>query len=1192
VEFRILGPLEVLHAGETVPLRGSRERTLLIRLLLSPNRVVPLEGLAEDLCHDVPSDGAAQALWVYASRLRKALREHGGGEALVTQPPGYLLRVGPEDLDAARFEAGVGRARQLAAAGDHGGAAATLRESLALWRGPALADVADAPFARAEAARLAEARLAAIEERIEADLACGRHTELTAELDSLTRAHPLRERLWAQRMLALYRAGRQAEALRAYQELRRLLAHELGLEPDEALRRLEAGILRHDPELDGPPPAPTPSSLAPGGLATMAPVPMPALLTEIGRIFVGREQELERLSQLWKEAQAGELRLALVTGEPGVGKTRLAAELARRVHAEGAMVLAGRCDEDLGVPYQPFVEALRIFVHHLPEGELSERLGRHRGELARLVPELAERVPDLPPPLQSDPETERYRLFDAVADWLATTSADQPVLLVLDDLQWAAKPTLLLLRHVVRSPELRRLLVVSIYRDTELSHDHPMVELLADLRRQGGVERLSLSGLDQAGVVAFMEQAAGHDLDDEDLLLARAIYEETEGNPFFVREVLRHLTETGAVDRREGRWATRLPVEELGIPEGVREVVGRRLSRLSEEANRVLRVAAVVGPEFELPVIQEAAGLDEEDLLSALEEANEARLVIEVRSPAPRYRFTHALVRDTLYGELSAARRVTLHRRVGEAIEAVHAGRLDDHLPALAHHYARASAGDTARAVDYAARAGDRALAQLAHDEAVAYYGQALELLDVTEGPPDEALRLELLISLGDAQCRAGNPAHRETLLEAGRLADQQGDAERAARAALANQRGLFSRIGGSDPERVAALEQALDAVSPAPTPLRARLLAQLSVELQFAQDERRLDLAREALAIARAADDPATLAPVLAAAWLAHWNPALAAEQSQLVDELAEVATRQSDRSLEFQAGFARFITASQQGDMARVDSGLNTCVRIADELGQPVLSWRATHLRAHRAWAGGRLQEAERLLEETGRLAEALGQPDLVVWSHSPLSVLRLLQGRPEEAAALIGVVIERLPGVLAYQAILAWAHAEAGREEEARTILAHIGAEGFTKARDYLTRDYLWLVGSASLARACARLGDVEAAEELHSLLLPHRDQMVIAQTVWLGPVAHDLGLLASTLERYDEADSHFAHAADAQERIGAQAGLVHTQLEWARMLRRRARLEDTVRARTLLEAALAGAREVGATGLVPRIDALLA
>ncbi|HEV8628500.1 MAG TPA: adenylate/guanylate cyclase domain-containing protein, partial [Acidimicrobiia bacterium] len=227
-------------------------------------------------------------------------------------------------------------------------------------------------------------------------------------------------------------------------------------------------------------------------------LPMPALLTGAGRIFVGRDEELERLGRLWKDATSGERRVAALAGEPGIGKTRLAVALAAAVRDLGGVVLAGRCDEDLGVPYQPFVEALRHYVTRAPE----RRLGRHPGELARLLPDLAQFVDGLPEPLRSDPETERYRLFDAVAAWLSDLSAEAPVLLVLDDLHWAAKPTLQLLRHVLRFSEPLRLLVVATYRDSDIGRGHPLGDLLAELRRDGQVERLALSGLDAAGVAA------------------------------------------------------------------------------------------------------------------------------------------------------------------------------------------------------------------------------------------------------------------------------------------------------------------------------------------------------------------------------------------------------------------------------------------------------------------------------------------------------------------------------------------------------------------------------------------------------------------------------------------------------------------------------------------------------------------
>ncbi|HZI39620.1 MAG TPA: AAA family ATPase, partial [Acidimicrobiia bacterium] len=643
--------------------------------------------------------------------------------------------------------------------------------------------------------------------------------------------------------------------------------------------------------------------------AAVSTVPMPTLLTDVGPIFVGRDAEVDRLRQLWKQAVAGERQVALLAGEPGVGKTRLAAELAIGVHEEGGIVLAGRCDEDLGVPYQPFVEALRHFMDHTPAEDLPERLGRYGGELARLVPEL-EDFP-LPPPMRSDPQTEQYRLFDALAAWLHAVSAEEPVLFLLDDLQWAAKPTLLLLRHVVRSADTMRVLFLGTYRDTEVGHDHPLREVLVDLRRQRDIERVSLLGLDSSAVVAFLEQAADRNLDDDDILLARAVYEETEGNPFFVREVLRHLVETGGLERREGRWTVPLPVEEVGIPESVRDVVGRRLARLSPEANQALRVAAVAGAEFELSIVQAASGLTDDVLLCAVEEATQARLTVETAAPG-RYRFAHALVRDTLYGELSAARRVVVHHRVAEGLETVHASDLGDYLPALAHHWARATApvSDPTRAVDYATRAGDRARAQLAHDEAVSYYRQALELL----GDRDNPRRLELVIALGESQRDAGDTGHRETLLEAARLAQARDDHSALASAALANGRGfLMSKLGQVDSDKIGVLEAALASVADGDR-IRARLLGNLAMELMYSPDfERRASVSAEALRLARQADDPVTLAHVMIGRFQAVSAPHTVAERLALTAELVELAERIGDPALISRAWFVRYRVATE---------------------------------------------------------------------------------------------------------------------------------------------------------------------------------------------------------------------------------------------------------------------------------------
>jgi class 3 adenylate cyclase/tetratricopeptide (TPR) repeat protein len=915
-------------------------------------------------------------------------------------------------------------------------------------------------------------------------------------------------------------------------------------------------------------------------------LPMPVLLTRAGRIFVGRDDELERLGQLWKEATGGERRLALLAGEPGIGKTRLAIELADAVRDSGGVVLAGRCDEDLGVPYQPFVEALRHYAFNAAE----RRLGRYGGDLTRLVPELTDLIGGLPEPLRSDPETERYRLFDALAGWLSDVSAEAPVLLVLDDLHWAAKPTLLLLRHVLRSAEPLRLLVVGTYRDSEVGRGHPLSDLLAELRRDGEVERLALSGLDAAAVTAFVEAAAGHTLDDEnEQELPRVVWRETEGHPFFVAEVLRHLSESRAIQQREGRWVLSTDLGELRIPEGVRDVVGRRLSLLAESTNRLLAVAAVVGLEFEPAVVERAGGVGEDELLAALDEATGARLLVEV--PGPRYRFGHALVRATLYDELTGARRVALHRRVGEAIESLHGRALDDHLPALAHHWARASApaADATRALDYATRAGDRALTQLAPDEAITYYRQALELLEVAE--PAEGQRLRLLIALGEAQRQAGDPAHRETLLDAGRLAAERGDAEALARAALANTRAIFSStVGEVDGDRVAALEQALEATKDDGFATRARLLAALGIELVFAGDtqrERRMRLADEALAIARRSGDDSTVADVLLQNSFTISTPETLEQRLGDTKELVELAERLEDPVVTARASLYRARALGQLGDLDAADPYLDRAERVSEELGQPTLRWMVGHFRTVRTILAGDLELAERRIHAAFELGQATGQRDAPSFLASHLFQVRFEQGRLGEFEERLAERAVASPGMPMLRAYLALLLCELDRPDEAMEHFELLAAENFSG----VPRDPPWIVAMPICAAVCASLGDRARAPMAFDLLVPYAGQLIFTAGGSYGAVAYYLAILAAASGDFDEAERRFADAGQMHDRIRAPIWLARTRLEWARMLINRDGPGDAEQARLLLGQALVTARERGLASIERRAVRLL-
>ncbi len=919
------------------------------------------------------------------------------------------------------------------------------------------------------------------------------------------------------------------------------------------------------------------------------PIALPSLLTGAGRIFVGRAEYLDRLLQRWKEALAGERRLVLLGGEPGVGKTRLATALAHQLYGEGAVVLGGRCDEDLGVPYQPMVEALRHYVTAAP----APRLGRHRGELARLVPELTEFVAGLAEPLRSDPETERYRLFDAVAAWLSDVSSDRPVLLVVDDVHWAAKPTLLLLRHVLRSAEPLRLLVVATYRDSDVGRSHPLADLLADLPRLDGAEKLLLSGLDVPEVATFIERAAGHELDEDGTELARAVWRETEGNAFFVVEVLRHLAESGAIEQREGRWVLARTVGDLGVPEGVRDVVGRRLSRLSDEANRVLACASVVGLEFDPAIVGTASGAPEDLVLAALEQAIAARLVVEVAGPVPRNRFSHALVRATLYDELSAARRVALHRKVAEAIEALHGDHLDDHFPALAHHWGRASApaAETGRAVEYAQRAGDRALAQFANDEAAIYFRDALDLLDVAQVVSDDPRRLPLLISLGEAQQRAGDVAHRETLLAAADMARRLGDHELLAHAALANSRGFIASVAGTvDTERVAALEAAAATLPPDDSALRARVLSTLALELTFDADwDRRLSLSDEAVAMARRVGDPNALAHVLATRCSATLRPDTLLLRLADTSDLVAIVPGLDDPAQRSRALLTAFRTMVSAGRLDLAKPHLEAFDDLAADLALPALQWMAINLRVGQAMISGRLEAAEQLTIEGSKLGQLAGQREATWASVMQLFLIRTEQGGIDdvvrEALDEVATDFARAGGRLnVIDSVVALVAAALGRVSEAQTGLAQ------TLDRP-LTADYFTVFGEVLLSQLAVRLEDTAGAEQMYRRLRPYTEWVVPFHTFPTPSVSFHLGLLAGFLGRRDDAEHHFTVAAGEHERIGAPTYLARTRLEWARMLLTFGTPGDEGRAHAMLGAASATARELGLLGVERDATALL-
>jgi hypothetical protein len=623
---------------------------------------------------------------------------------IVTDPPGYRLEAPADVVDARLAERLIAEGREATAAGDPATATRLLREALGLWRGRALAEFADQPFALAEAARLEELRESAREDLVDAELALGRHHDLVGELEAMVASHPLRERRWGQLLLARYRDGRQAEALEAFHTLRRTLRDELGVDPSPELQDLHERVLHQDPDLAW-------------RASEHPPIPSAAPC-------YGRDEQLGRLLAAYEAAAAGATKVVTVLGEAGIGKTRLLQELAASARRRGALVLWGRCLEGAWVPpYQAFAEAIAGYAAQAGAAGLRADLGPAAGPLARLVPGLGELLPDVPAAEPLQPDEERLRLLDAAARFLAGLSRHGPVTLVLDDLQWADASTLLTLRHIARVSVGRRLLLVGAYRTGEVGPE--LVDALGALRTEADLTAVHLHGLAADPLGRMLGALAAAPVS---AALTDTIRQETRGNPFFAREVLRHLLETQAV-RPDADGALRgdLPLE--AVPEGLRDVLRRRRARLTPGANRLLDVAAGFDGPFPFAVVAEVAELDDAAALAALDEVLDGGLVEPDVAPE-RYQFGHALIRHAVHADLNPSRRLRLYRRLAHALEAARAASTTHGAPpevaALYHRSAVLPGADAG--VAPALEAAEQAAAAGAHGAAAAFLGMACEL--------------------------------------------------------------------------------------------------------------------------------------------------------------------------------------------------------------------------------------------------------------------------------------------------------------------------------------------------------------------------------------------------------------------------------------------------------------------------------
>jgi hypothetical protein len=739
-------------------------------------------------------------------------------------------------------------------------------------------------------------------------------------------------------------------------------------------------------------------------------------------------------------------------------------------------------------------------------------------------------------------------LFRAVAGLLAALAAAHPVVLILDDLHWADKSTLLLLRFLLSAEPAPSVLIVGTYRHSDLNRHHPLTDVLAALRRDPTVERLALGGLVDTEVLELIERTFGGRLDDASTSLVHALGRETDGNPFFAGELLAHLAESGALRRDDdGRLVFEGTIAARGFPDSVREVIGRRIDRLGDGTSRALTAASVIGRDFDLGLLAGVLESDEDDLLDLLEQATSANLLTSARTD--QFSFTHALAEHALYEGLSLSRRSRLHRRVAESLEARSASDGVGRSAELAYHWGRT--GEVATAIIHARAAGRDALAQLGPDQAVRWFEQALDqLAAATE--PDDLQRADLLTDLGEAQRQAGDPAYRQTLLDAAHLAQSLRATPIVVRSALANHRGDTSSSGQVDQERVAVLEGALASIDQADSPAHALLLATLASELQWAPDwQRRLAVSDAGLAMARRLGQPATLATVLSARHEAIRIPPTLAERLDNTAELLALSQALGDPR---QRGFAalwRAHSSWENGDVAEVDRSMDIVAQEVPQAGSPYLHWNLAAQRSIRALVDGRLEDAEQLANEAYRIAADSGQPDALDVFAAQLHDIKSNQGRLHEIEALLASAAAGSPGSSTWSTMYSLAQnrvPDGATSGEIRRRLEEEAASGFAG----VGYNKAWLYELATRAPVYARLGLLEPAAVLYDLLAPWSAQVIFSGSAVTGSVARPVAVLAALLGRWREADAFFAEAAACHQRMNAPIFLARTQVDWARML----------------------------------------
>ncbi|MEZ5156776.1 MAG: AAA family ATPase [Solirubrobacterales bacterium] len=832
--------------------------------------------------------------------------------------------------------------------------------------------------------------------------------------------------------------------------------------------------------------------------------------------MLGRERELDALARCWGLAVAGSGSLALISGEPGAGKSRLVAEVAREVHDAGGLVFFGSGEDQAGVPYAPFAQAMAEASRHGPprfvERLRSSPLGRvtlgDAGERGALEGGLGD---------------ERGELFSSAIDGLGRLGERQPVLLVIEDLHSCGSASIDLLDRLARAAPSMRLMVLSTYRPTDLDPSEPDAGAIAGLGSLPGAERIDLAPLPDAALFGI---AAALNPDGDDTVLetaARAARRDAAGNALYAVELLRSGLSTGDADP---------------TPRSLRLLVVSRTRGLGAAALEHLGAAAVLGRHFEPRIVARALAIEETQVLDSIARGERAGLLTADPDDGT-YTFTHAITARSLSDELGAAGRAELHGRIARAVEDLGGEHVDPAV--LARHWECAGAGHEKHAAALYARAGERALRAYDHERAMNCFRRALALHG--RAGEDPLGRCDLLIGLGRAMRFSGDTEYREILLEAARLADELGDPSRLAEAALANHRGFVSLVGGLDRERLAMLERAAERIDQ-PGAERCLVLAQLALERTFSADlETRRRLGDEALGIARGLDDKRILARVLIRRLIAGWGPDDSRERMAAATESIAISSSLGEQLDLFHGLHWRAAALLEQADIAAAERALREQETIAERVGDPTARWLCECASSVLLSLRGELEQAEVAANRGLHLAEASSQPDGASFHASAISAIRWQQGRLPEQASELAAALEQNPGLPAFASLVALANALGGDRERARSVLRAAVAERFSS----LPRDPIWIAAMATWAHAAAELGDAESAEVIHPLLEPHRSRLASTSISIWGVGGHALGRLELVMGQRERGRRSLLAAIDTYDRIAAPVWRVQAAID---------------------------------------------